>query len=194
MNGELAGIMSEAAEIAAYAQETFGHLSPAQLRWKPSPGEWSVAQCLDHLVRIDSGYFPAFLKIERGEHEPTLYQRLPLLPALFARLVMYGVRPEATRKFRTAPKFEPSASVVGGDVLARFLAHQQEVLGHMKKTQHLDPTKVVLASPVASVVTYRLLDAFRILVTHERRHLAQARRVMEREGFPEVRTGGVVSR
>jgi hypothetical protein len=42
----------------------------------------------------------------------------------------------------------------------------------------------VVTSPLAKLVTYTLGDALRILVTHERRHFEQARRVTQAQGFP----------
>jgi len=48
----------------------------------------------------------------------------------------------------------------------------------------LDLRKVIITSPVASFATYSLLDAYKILVAHERRHMTQAKRVMETDGFP----------
>ncbi len=43
---------------------------------------------------------------------------------------------------------------------------------------------VILTSPFIWAVVYRAIDACRIIVAHERRHLAQAQRVMDSPGFP----------
>src|SRR5687768_16761924 len=48
------------------------------------------------------------------------------------------------------------------------------------------PETIVITSPFVSTVVYSLLDAFRLVVAHERRHFAQARRVMEVNGFPRL--------
>jgi hypothetical protein len=45
---------------------------------------------------------------------------------------------------------------------------------------------LMVRSPVAPIAFYTLLDAFRILVAHERRHMAQAERVVRSVGFPQV--------
>jgi hypothetical protein len=37
---------------------------------------------------------------------------------------------------------------------------------------------------VASFITYSLMDACRIIVTHEQNHFVQATRVLESPGFP----------
>ena len=189
MNEELPGLIDEARAVAAEAQETFGHLSAEQVNWKPHAGEWSVAQCFEHLIAINSAYFPLIRKIARGEHRPSLRERLPLLPRLFGSMVLKAVQPTAPRKFKTNPAFEPASSAIDGGIIARFRAHQQEVIEHMRMTENVNLRDAVITSPAASVATYSLLDAYKILVAHERRHMAQAGRVMERSGFPR-RQGG----
>jgi hypothetical protein len=48
----------------------------------------------------------------------------------------------------------------------------------MRATAELPIEKIIITSVVSPFVTYTLLDAYRILVAHERRHLEQAERVM----------------
>jgi len=54
----------------------------------------------------------------------------------------------------------------------------------MKATEHLDLERIIISSPVTSVVTYSLMDAYRVIVVHEHRHFQQAKRVTEESGFP----------
>ena len=54
----------------------------------------------------------------------------------------------------------------------------------MTTTRSRDLSTVVVTSAVAPMAFYSALDAFKILVAHERRHLGQAERVMTSEGFP----------
>jgi DinB superfamily len=183
-NEELPGLIAEATAIATDAERTFGRLSYEQLNWKRRPEEWSVAQCFDHLVKIDSTYFPQFRQIEQGQYSPTWRDRVPIVGRLFGSLVLGAVQPQAQRKFKAARHVEPSTSGIDSSILARFTAHQQEVIEHMNRTGNLDLSSIVVKSPVAPVVFYSLLDAFRIIVAHERRHMAQAERVTAAGGFP----------
>jgi hypothetical protein len=54
----------------------------------------------------------------------------------------------------------------------------------MRSLEDKGPAGIIITSPFASVMVYILLDAFRLIVAHERRHFAQAQRVMEADGFP----------
>jgi uncharacterized damage-inducible protein DinB len=186
MNEELSKLIDEAHAISAEAQTVFGHLSQEQLNWKPAPEEWSVAQCFDHLIVTNSGYFPLVKKIADGQYEPSFRERLPLLPRAFGSIVLNAVQPEAQRKFKAVPKFQPSSSAIQGDILARFTTHQEDLVKHMRMTEELDLRKIIITSPVMSLMTYSLWDAYKIMVAHERRHMAQAKRVMDTPGFPKA--------
>ena len=184
MNEEFPKLIDEANAIAEDAQKTFGHLSSEQLNWKPKADEWSVAQCFDHLIVTNARSFPLIEKIANGEYKPSLKERVPLLPRFFGTMILKAVQPQAQRKFKAGPRFQPASSAIGGDIIAKFKAHQKEVIDHMKMTKRLNLRNVIITSPVASFATYSLLDAYKILVGHERRHMAQASRVMETNGFP----------
>ena len=184
MDEELPKLIAEAQASAVDARNTFGHLAGEQLNWRPNPNQWSVAQCFEHLITINSEYFPIIEKIVTSGYTPSWKERLPLLPRLFGSLVLKAVEPDTPRKLKAAPRFEPSSSAIGGDIVSMFLAHQTKVVECMRKTEHVDLRNTIITSPVASFVTYSLLDAFRIVVAHERRHMKQAVRVMESPNFP----------
>lgn len=185
MNESVPELVAEARSVAAEAERRFGALTAGQLNWKSAPEAWSVAQCFDHLIRINSAYFPQLHRIQTGGYTSTWRDRAPFLGRLVAAMVLKAVQPEATRKFRAARTVMPASSALDADIIARFTAHQQEVVGHMQRTaQRGDLGAMMLTSAVAPAAFYSALDAFRILLAHERRHMAQAARVTQAAGFP----------
>ncbi len=91
----------------------------------------------------------------------------------------------ASLKKLPAPKGAlPSPSDLPGDIIERFAAHQEEVAAKVAALEGMDMEKTVVTSPFLKLLTYRLGDGLRILLVHEQRHLGQARRVMQAEGFP----------
>ena len=54
----------------------------------------------------------------------------------------------------------------------------------MGATGGLDLDRLTITSPVLAVMTYSLMDAYRIIVVHEQNHFVQARRVLESAGVP----------
>lgn len=180
----LPDLIAEAHAISNDVQSSFAAFSPEQLNWKPGENSWSVAQCLDHLIVINRPYLGIIDNVTAGRYPKTFLHRLPLLPGILGKLLIKSLAPESTRKLKTSPKYAPSASSIDAGIVQRFLDSQNLLVEKMKSTRGLDLDTIVITSPVASVVAYSLLDAFRIIVVHEQRHIAQARRVTQSAGFP----------
>ena len=180
----LSGLVSAANAITDETLAGFGDLTAPQLNWKPGADQWSVAQCFDHLVTANEAFFPIFEKVLSGEKKNTFWESLPWLPALWGKMLMKAVAPESTRKLKAPKIFHPASSSVDGAIIGRFIDQQNQVIRYMKATEDLDLEKIKISSPVTNLITYSLMDAYRIIITHEKRHLLQATRVSEMDGFP----------
>ena len=184
MNGELERLVGNIRAIADDARASFGGLSAEQLNWKPSADRWSVAQCLDHLLTSNKGYVPVIESVRSGKKRTRFLERLPVLPGLAGKLLIKSLDPASTRKLKSPKNFEPAQSKISATVIDNFVAQQEQVIEGMKSTSHLDLEKIVITSPALSAITYSLMDAYRIIVVHEQRHLQQAKRVTAEPAFP----------
>ena len=184
MNADLDSVISQADAIANDARRVFGGLSKEQLNWKPSPERWSVAQCFAHLITSNSGYLPIVDSILKGQKQSSILQKLPVLPGIWGKMLIKYLDPAQTRKMKAPKEFEPAQSDVSGSIINDFAAQQEKIVEKMKATANLDLERIVITSPAASFVTYSLMDAYRIIVVHERRHFQQAQRVTAESGFP----------
>lgn len=180
----LSEILAEAETIAKDAQTIFGHLSAAQINWKPGVGQWSVGQCFDHLITANREFFPQFDQVIKGEKKSTLWQSMPFLPGFFGKMLINGLNPKSQQKFKAPKNFQPSSSDIDSQIIGKFIANQDEVIKKIESAKRIDMEKVIIYSPVTKVMTYSMLDACRIIVTHERRHFKQAQRVMDERDFP----------
>jgi hypothetical protein len=183
-NLTLQQIYDEAETIADDAKTLFGHLNPEQLNWKPAVDSWSVAQCLNHLISSNCAYDPIFDRILKGEYRKTFLHRMPLLPSFFGRIMINAISPNTQRKLKAPAVTQPSSSSIDPQIVERFITNQGETLAKMKSLKDRDLAEMIITSPLVSVVVYSLLDAFRLIVAHERRHFAQAQRVMGTDRFP----------
>ena len=181
---ELGGMLEELSAVKCEAREVFGGLSPAQLNWKPSAEQWSVGQCFDHLIVTNSTFFPDMERVAAGTYKSSLWGRVSPLSGFFGRFILKALDPEKGRKTKAPRVFEPTQSDVAADIIERFAAHQDDLANHMRATADADLRGLKVTSPVSPVATYSLLDAYRIVVAHERKHFEQARRVTQAEGFP----------
>lgn len=183
-NATLGAVLAEGRVVADETRRTFSGLSTRQINWQPDAGEWSIAQCFDHLVISNRPYIPLIEQIREGRKRPRLQERLPLFRTLFARLILRTLRPDSGRKARARQALLPSSSQIEPDVIPSFLEQQDRLLALMAATRGLDLDRITVTSPVFGLVTYSLMDAYRIVVAHEQNHFVQARRVMESKGFP----------
>ena len=181
---ELDAVIREAKQIADDARASFGNLSAAQLNWKPSAERWSIAQCFEHLITSSRGYLPIMESVRGGKKQSTFWERLPVWPGLAGKLLIKSLDPASTRKLKAPKNFQPAQSEISPTIIDDFVAQQEQVIEGMKSTSHLDLEKIVITSPALSFVAYSLMDGYRIIVTHEKRHLQQAQRVAEEPGFP----------
>jgi hypothetical protein len=182
-NADLPTLISAANSVANEAKNTFGLLTPVQLNWKPSAERWSVAQCFDHLLTSNRPYIPIVDNVLAG-HKQTFWQSMPVLPGLMGKLLIKSLDPVKGRNLKAPTKFQPAQSDISDSVIDDFVAQQASIVGKMKATAHLELEKIIISSPVTSVVTYSLMDAYRVIVVHEQRHFQQAQRVTAESGFP----------
>lgn len=184
MSGELDSLVNQAHTIANDARNVFGNLTNEQLNWKPAPERWSVAQCFDHLITSNKGYLPIIDEVLNGRKKSSVWQKLPFLPGLWGKMLVKSLDPAQTRKMKAPKRFQPAQSNLSGSIINDFVAHQGQLIEKIKATANLDVERIVITSPAANLVTYSLMDAYRIIVVHERRHFQQAQRVTEESGFP----------
>jgi hypothetical protein len=186
VSGELDSLIRDARGIVEDVRASFGNLSASQLNWKPSAERWSIAQCFDHLITSNKGYLPIIESVRSGRKQTRFAERLPVLPGLAGKLLIKSLDPASTRKLKAPKSFQPAESNIRETIIDDFARQQDQVIEGMKSTSHLDLEKIVITSPALSVITYSLMDAYRIVVVHEQRHFQQAKRVAEETGFPKT--------
>jgi hypothetical protein len=180
---DLPRLQAEADALASAARREFGTLTRAQWNWKPDAREWSIGQCLDHLVTATTAYFPTLRAIQAGTRHPTPWERVPILPSLFARVLLRALDPDAGRTVRAPAALQPATGAIDPGVFQRFTDVQRDLVAFMRATPP-EALATNVTSPVSRVVTYSLLDAYRIIVVHTHLHLRQAHRVKTSPGFP----------
>ena len=180
----LADVRRGLEELAREAEATFGALTPGQLNWQPDAKRWSVAQCFDHLLTVNRMMFRAFDEALDQSRSRTLWQRVPVLPSYIGRMMVRSQAPDATRKFSAPAAARPATSAIPGDVVQRFIAQQREAATKVATLDERTTAQTIMSSPLLGIVTYSVLDGWRLIVAHGRRHFEQARRVTKTPGFP----------
>ena len=180
----LAEVTSGLDNIAREAESTFGDFDARQLNWRPAEARWSVAQCFDHLLTVNRLIFQAAEDALNDAAPRTLWQRLPVLPGVFGRVLIRSQAPNAARKFTAPSSALPATSDIAADVVQRFVEQHRKAVARVQALDERDLARAIMTSPFANVVTYSALDGWRLVLAHDRRHFEQARGVTLSPGFP----------
>jgi hypothetical protein len=171
-------------DVARDAQSTFGRLNARQLNWRPHSTQWSVAQCFEHLLMANRLMFEASERALDKSVPRTIWQRLPGTPRLFGPMLVRSQTPEGARKFKAMPAAQPSTSNVASDIIERFVEQHRDAVERVRALDEREAARAIMVSPFVTFITYSVLDGWRLLFAHDRRHVEQARRVTRAPGFP----------
>jgi hypothetical protein len=183
-HSDLSTVLAEGRLVADEARRAFGQLSAEQVNWKPSEGDWSIGQCFDHLIISNRPYLTVIEDIREGKRRQRAWERVPLLPQFFGKLLIRTLRADSGRNVKARPAFYPSSSHIAPEIIMSFVEQQDRLLHLMEASRGLNLDGITITSPVVRVITYSLMDAYRIIVVHEQNHFVQAGRVMELPRFP----------
>jgi hypothetical protein len=186
LDQDLSAVLTEGRLLAAELDRSFGRLSGRQVNWKPSEADWSIGQCVDHLVISNRPYVPIIEAIVQGRKRTTLWERVPLLPRFFGPFIIKALHPDSPRKVQARKRFLPSRSAIDPGIVGTFLEEHGRLMTLMEATRGLEIDRITITSPILAAITYSVMDAYRIIVVHEQNHFVQARRVLESRGFPDA--------
>jgi hypothetical protein len=176
-------LADEFSSIARDAETVFGRYDASQLNWKPQVATWSIAQCFDHLLKANQEMFQAMGRaLDRGATS-TVWQRLPLWPRLCGRMLITSQAPGGRQKFTAPASAQPAVSNIPRHTLERFVAWQHMAIGALHALSTEDSQRIMV-SPFVARITYTVLDGYRLIAAHQRRHFEQAQRVAAHPHFP----------
>lgn len=185
---QLDALAAEFAAVRARAAALDAAVSDVHWNRRPTPSEWSVAECLAHLNLTSAAMVPRIrdaLREARG------------MPALGARALRGGITGRILAgmmgpvpivlgvklgKVRTPPPFVPGSELPRAQVVAELRRWQDDEVALLRESSGLPIDRVSLLSPFAANVRYDVYSALRIMVRHELRHLVQAERSLHRIG------------
>jgi hypothetical protein len=166
-------------DISKQSLSEFGSLTSEQLNWKPNSNTWSIAQNLDHLIVANETYYPVLASLKAGTYRTPFIARIGFMVSFLGKTVLKAVQPDRQKKMKTFPIWEPTTSNLLDDILKRFQIHQNELIQKIEDAKGLVEKGVVISSPANRNIVYKLETAFDIIVSHEQRHLEQAKEILQ---------------
>ena len=165
-------------------ESDFGALSSDALNWKVNPKQWSIGQCLDHLITSNTTYFSMFESLAIGTRKKSFIEGFSLWAKLWGNTLYKQLQPTPTTKMKSPPAFKPSASTIPENIVSKYMDHQVELVELIRRMDWLTHEKVIVTSPASPIITYTLKRNIEILANHEERHLLQAQNVKAHPAFP----------
>lgn len=174
------GLMAQERE----AETLVAGLTEADGGWRPSEGSWSVAECLDHLATANRVYVAAMREPALRAREQGRVRRGPASPGLFGGWFARSLEPPPSRMSRLkAPgKVRPRTAPPLADAYAAFMASQKEARAFLREFADLDLAGITFPNPFISGFRFSLATGLHVIVAHNKRHLWQAWRVLEKAG------------
>ena len=169
-------------QLSADADALTAPLTDEQFTWRPGVDAWSIAECLDHLnatarvylTALDEGISDAIRRGVYGEG-PYKYNWLGRLSVQFS---------DTRLRLKAPDDVKPGAGRTRREILAAFRAYQVQYVDRLRQANGIDLARASVRMPASSWIRIPLGSGFAVIIAHARRHLLQAKRVMEAEEFP----------
>lgn len=176
-------LKDEVEHLKSAVNTHFSNLSDDQLQWKPEQGRWSIAECIEHLIRINQSYLdrienrmqeaPSKADTDGGVKHSWLGQKF-----------INMLHPDAKMKLKAFGQMVPSQGLSGHEAIKQFIDQQDRVIELLDQARDYNINKLKIGSPFLGLLKLRLSDAFKAILVHEQRHLLQAQGVHKTIGFP----------
>jgi hypothetical protein len=175
--GELQAQFREISERTAALR---GRFDAAAFAARPRPDSWSAAECLAHLnVSVDP-YFPMWRDAIEHSVGTAHAARETYRLDFWGWLLVWSLEPPPRFRFPTTPAFQPLNTGRIEEVLPAFLERQERILETLERSRSVALDTIRITSPFERRVRYSMWSSFCVTAAHERRHLWQAERALER--------------
>ncbi len=108
----------------------------------------------------------------------------PFVYGFLSRMFHRLMEPPVKRKFKAPPAFAPGTGLTWPQIEAEWKATHDRLDSLLQQANGLDLVRIKTQSPASSWIRYPIGIAFWIQSAHDRRHLWQAREVINNARFP----------
>ncbi len=167
-------------QIQQQASQVTAGLDESRFNWRPSPGNWSIEECLSHLTMVGQWEIRAIEQaIDQGKQRGLTGQG-PFEYGVVDRFIVHQTEPPVRSPVSAPRHFVPLHGQPVTAVMPTFLHVQSQLLLQLARAEGLDLRRVKVATPISRFLKMSLGAMFAQIAAHERRHLDQARRVREK--------------
>ena len=177
--GQIEDVVDQLRRATAAAELIWRKTPPERLSVRPSDKSWSAVECVEHL-NLTSRAFLTRLEAALSGAPGLADGAGSYRQEIVARLLRWWLEPPSRVRLPTTAPFLPVVSLDVPGVLDEFVRLQERLMSQAERARGLAIDQVSVQSPFAANVHYNCYSAFLIVAAHERRHLWQARRAIEK--------------
>ena len=163
--------------VTKHVENEFGSLSHEQLNWKLAVENWSIAEVLEHLNLVNASYEKILSDSANGKSDMGFTGKIGFIVNFLGDMIYQSVEPTRAKRMKTFPAWEPAQSDVSIEVIKDFRKRQEAIKKLIKYNKSLLEKDIVIPSPANRYIVYKLRKAVEIVVSHEERHLNQAKEI-----------------
>jgi hypothetical protein len=177
---QLAAVIDSLEEAQARLRRLSDKVSEERWNRHPTPGQWSAADCVEHLNITSRAYLPllrdASVEARQLRADPTTHYKRDPLGWFLSMMIgpMRRIGKLRLLKVKTLPPFVPKGSQPRSQILSEFVRLQGELITLIRSADGLPLDRVKIVSPFGGRMRYSAYSAMVIVARHEHRHIDQA--------------------
>jgi hypothetical protein len=160
------------------------NLDDAQFTWRPAADRWSIGECFEHLNLTAAAYVPAIDATIADARSRNLCSEGPFAYPMLERLFVAWSEPPVRRRGKAFKRYRPTPRLSRQAVMDAFSGWQDRLSERIHSADGLDLRRARRRSPILPIMKWSLGTMFALVLTHERRHIWQARQVRTTKSFP----------
>ena len=182
MPPELQKLLEELDAADRDANEVSAGLSEPHGTWRPSPGAWSIAECLDHLAVANRVYLAPLVQAAAKGRAQGRMRRGAARPGIIGSWFAKSLEPPVRLKTKNPRLSTPRTSPPLASSLSAFLESQERVRDFIRANADLDFSSIRFINPFVRALRFSLATGLHVITAHDRRHLWQAWNVRQASG------------
>jgi hypothetical protein len=184
LNPELEIYLEQIRYIRQDVAALVANLADDQFTWRPTPDRWSIGECFEHLNLTAAAYVPVIDAAIADARARNLRSQGPFVYPMLDRFFVASNEPPPRRRFRAFKPYRPPQRLARDAVMNAFSGWQDRLSERIHGADGLDLRRARRRSPILPLVKMSLGTMFALVLTHERRHIWQARQVRNQSSFP----------
>jgi hypothetical protein len=159
----------------------FSTLSAAELSEVSDADRWSVAQCLQHIIKTNQSYFPVLELVAQDTFRPNFWQRNSPFTKTIGRNLTSELGAVVRKKYKAPRIFMPVSRDIPVTVVQDLLDNVARLSALSIEITTKNRMNTVISSPVSALITFTVGDAISMLIGHSERHLMQAQSLLKKK-------------